>query len=188
MATLLPMLVERLAKSASKIHPDKLEALSRKLGQGNIYTPERFALVVGNRIRSDLLREMCDAWRDASAISGVDLGNTLLTVATLTRAYAQMRSSLVATRPGTIPTVGPIRRRRISLSLATRATVSFWHRMSSTRYGRFLTLSKKRLLEACISRFSLSPHRRAAAPFMDPTAVRRCYDRSSQTPPSIALT
>ena len=99
MATLPPMLVERLAKSASKIHPDKLEALSRKLGQGNIYTPERFALVVGNRIRSDLLREMCDAWRDASAISGVDLGNTLLTVATLTRAYAQMRSSLVATRP-----------------------------------------------------------------------------------------
>lgn len=99
MATLPPKLIERLAKSASQIHPDKLEAFSRKLGQGRINTPERFALEVGSRIRADLLREICDAWRDAGTITGVDLGNTLLTVATLTRAYALTRSRIVATRP-----------------------------------------------------------------------------------------
>lgn len=99
MATLPPALIQRLTDSASKIHPDKLEAFSRKLGQGKINTPERFALEVGNRVRPDLLREICDAWREASAITGIDIGNTLLTVATLTRAYSEMHSSLVATRP-----------------------------------------------------------------------------------------
>lgn len=99
MAALPPGLIERLAATASKIHPDKLEAVYRQLGKGRINSPQRFELEFQSVIRKELLQEICSAWEEANPVTGVDLGNTLLTIATLTRVNTQERSTLIATRP-----------------------------------------------------------------------------------------
>ncbi len=97
MTAMPPGSMLRLVQCVRDVDPEKLELAANYLGSPDCDDPDTFWVEFDGRLTDKILHEICDAWQEAGAVSGSDVGIVLRTAAFVSQQDEETR--LVATLP-----------------------------------------------------------------------------------------